>query len=81
MPKPRTETGGKNCISGRLKELRNEHRMSQRALAEEFQLLGYNIGKDVIMRIENDNRYAADFELRAIMKVFGVTADELLKDD
>lgn len=78
MPKPRTETGGKNYISEKLKALRNERGMSQRRLAGEFQLRGYDIGKDVITRIENNKRYVTDIEIRAIMEVFGVSADELL---
>lgn len=80
MPKPRTETGGKNYISERLRKLREDRGMSQRKLASEFQLLGYDIGKDVITRIENDKRYVTDIEIRAIMKVFGVSADYLLRE-
>lgn len=78
MPKPRTEMGGKNYISDRLKGLRNEQSLSQRGLANEFQLLGYDIGKDVITRIENNKRYVTDIEILAIMKVFDVSADYLL---
>ncbi len=78
MPKPRTEMGGKNYISSRLKELRNERGMSQRRLAGEFQLLCYDIGKDVITRIENNKRYVTDIEILAIMQVFHVSSDYLL---
>lgn len=78
MPKPRTEMGGKNYIASRLKELRDERGMSQRKLAGEFQLMGYDIGKDVITRIENNKRYVTDIEIIAIMKVFQVSSDYLL---
>lgn len=78
MPKPRTEMGGKNYISNKLKELREERGMSQRKLAGEFQLLGFDIGKDVITRIENNKRYVTDIEIIAIMRVFHVSSDYLL---
>lgn len=80
MPKPRTENGGKNYISNRLRKLREERGISQRKLASEFQLRGYDIGKDVITRIENDKRYVTDIEIRAIMEVFQVSANFLLMD-
>lgn len=78
MPKPRTETGGKNYISDTLKGLREGRGMSQRRLASEFQLRGYDIGKDVITRIETNKRYVTDIEIRAIMEVFHVSANFLL---
>lgn len=78
MPKPRTETGGKNYISDTLKGLREGRGMSQRRLASEFQLRGYDIGKDVITRIETNKRYVTDIEIRAIMEVFQVSANFLL---
>lgn len=48
MPKPKTKTGEKNLISKRLIELRQQHNMSQRLLAYQLQLKGYDMDKNVI---------------------------------
>ena len=54
MPKPKTQTGEKNLIYKRLSELRRQHKMSQRALAYQLQLNGYDMDKNVITRIETN---------------------------
>ena len=46
MPKPRTTSGEKNLISQRLIELRKLHHMSQRDLAYQLQLAGYDMDKN-----------------------------------
>ena len=48
MPKPVAETGNKNLIGSNLIALRKKHHLSQRALAHELQLKGYDIDKNVI---------------------------------
>ena len=54
MPKPKTATGEKNLISKRLIELREKNHMSQRMLAHQLQLRGYDMDKNVITRIETN---------------------------
>ena len=78
MPKPRTSSGEKNLISNRLKELREMHGMSQRDLASALQLLGVDMDKNVITRIETNKRYVTDIELKALCEVFDVTYEELI---
>ena len=80
MPKPRSSTGEKNLIADKLKHLREQRSMSQRKLAMEFQLIGCDIDRNVITRIESNQRYVTDIELCAIMKVFGVESSYLLED-
>lgn len=79
MPKPRTTTGEKNLISQRLINLRKEHHMSQRVLAYQLQLRGYDIDKNVITRIETNKRYVTDLELKAFTEVFQVSYDYLIE--
>ena len=50
MPKPKTATGEKNLISKRLIELREKNHMSQRMLAHQLQLRGYDMDKNVITK-------------------------------
>ena len=81
MPKPKTSTGEKNLISKRLIELRRQHKMSQRLLAYELQLRGYDydMDKNVITRIETNKRYVTDVELKALKEVFQVSYDYLIE--
>lgn len=78
MPKSRGESGEKNLIADKLRQLREERGFSQRKLAMEFQLMGLDIDRNVITRIETKQRYVTDLELCAIMKVFQVSSEELL---
>lgn len=52
MPKPFTATGKKNLIGANLIALRKKYHLSQRGLAHELQLAGYDMDKNVITRIE-----------------------------
>ena len=78
MPKPRSSEGSKNLISQRLIELRKEHGLSQRDLAQKLQLAGYDMDKNVITRIETGKRYVTDIELQALIKIFGISYDDLI---
>lgn len=78
MPKPRTGTGEKNLIGERLKLLRQRDKLSQRELAHKFQLMGLDMDKNVITRIETNKRYVTDLELQAIAKIFHVSYSYLI---
>jgi transcriptional regulator with XRE-family HTH domain len=74
----------KNNICGeRISKLRNALKpyVSQRALAEKVQLIGVDLDKNAVQRIECGNRFVTDIELRAFAKIFGVSADFLLSED
>lgn len=79
MPKPKTSTGEKNLISQRLIELRRQHNMSQRLLAYQLQLNGYDMDKNVITRIETNKRYVTDVELKALTEIFNVSYEYLIE--
>lgn len=53
--------------------------MSQRILAYELQLRGYDMDKNVITRIETNKRYVTDVELKALKEVFQVSYDYLIE--
>ena len=78
MPKPQTKTGEKNLISRQLIELRRRNDYSQRDLAYQLQLAGYDMDKNVITRIETNKRYVTDLELKALSEVFQVSYDYLI---
>lgn len=80
MPKPRTSSGQKNLISQSLVALRKEHHLSQRDLSRQLQLAGYDMDKNVITRIENNQRYVTDIEILALSHIFGISCDDLIKE-
>ncbi len=54
-------------------------KMSQRILSEKMQLMGIDVDKNAIQRIESGQRFVTDIELLALGDIFGVSCDELLK--
>ena len=76
--KQRTNTGGKNLIGERLQILRVKANLSQRDLARRLQLIGIDMDKNVITRIETNKRYVSDFELQALKQIFNVSYDYLI---
>ncbi len=81
MPKPRTQTGEKNLISKQLIHLRAIYGLSQRDLARQLQLAGYDMDKNVITRIETNKRYVTDIEIKALCELFRITYEKLLDGD
>lgn len=79
LPKPTSLSGQKNLVSDNLIALRKIHGYSQRDLAHQLQLLGYDIDKNVITRIETQKRYITDIEIAALCEIFNVTFEELTK--
>ena len=72
---------GKNNLCGeKIRELRLTHptKLSQRALADKMQLIGIDVDKNAIQRIECGKRFVTDIELRAFAEIFGVSLDTLI---
>ena len=69
-----------NLCGERVRELRLSYptKMSQRALADRLQLLGIDVDKNAIQRIESGKRFVTDIELKALATVFAVSLDELI---
>lgn len=76
-------SNGKNNISGlNIANIRKSlsPKVSQRVLADKLQLLGIDLDKNAIQRIECGKRFVTDIELVAFAKLLGVTTDFLLTD-
>ena len=67
-------------MSQRLIELRRQHNMSQRLLAYQLQLNGYDMDKNVITRIETNKHYVTDVELKALTEIFNVSYEYLIEE-
>lgn len=71
----------KNNISGiKIQALRKSQKpkMSQRMMAEKLQLLGIDVDKNAIQRIESGQRFVTDIELKALKTLFNVSYEDLL---
>ena len=71
----------KNIIGNKIKELRKEKGLTQKHLAELLQLEGHEFSDLTILRIEQGNRFVPDYEIVILADFFGITTDELLKQD
>ena len=72
------ENNSKNLIGKRVRELRTERHLSQRALAEQLQLAGYEFNDLTVLRIEQGTRFVPDYEVVALAEFFHVSCDYLL---
>ena len=71
---------GKNNLCGKnIARFRKEMKISQRMLADKLQLIGLNIDKNAVQRMESGHRFITDIELVAISKVLNKTLEELLR--
>lgn len=76
-----TQYHGKlNVIGEKIRDYREAKHWSQQVLSNKLQLIGIDIPKNSLQRVENGNRIIKDYELAGIMKVLGISADEMLRD-
>lgn len=83
MFKNKTEKGRNNICGNNIHILRKQYvpKMSQRMLAEKLQLLGVDVDKNAIQRIESGQRFVTDIELAALRTVFDVSYEFLLSQN
>ena len=72
---------GKNNLCGeKIRTLRLNYpsKLSQRALADRMQLIGIDVDKNAIQRIECGKRFVTDIELKAFAEIFDVDISSLV---
>ena len=74
----KTSDGLNNICGKKICTLRKSLNISQRVFADKLQLLGLDIDKNAIQRIECGKRFVTDIELVAIAKALEISIDELL---
>ena len=77
----KNKNDGKNNLCGeniRKYRLSYPTKLSQRALADKMQLIGIDVDKNSIQRIECGKRFVTDIELRGFAEIFEVSLDELV---
>lgn len=76
-----TKYNGKlNVIGKKIKYYREKGNLSQQGLSNKLQLVGVDIPKNSLQRIEKGNRIIKDYELAGFAKVFKISADTLLEE-
>ena len=76
----KTADGRNNVCGKKIAQIRIEMKISQRELADRMQLVGIDIDKNAIQRIECGKRFVTDIEMIAFTKVLNVTFETLLSD-
>ncbi len=71
----------KNIIGEKVRLLRKQKGMTQRALAEKLQLAGFDVTDLTILRIESGDRFVPDYEVKALAKALDISCEELLCDE
>ena len=77
----KNKNDGRNTLCGdNIRQLRLAYpsKLSQRALADKMQLIGIDVDKNAIQRIECGKRFVTDIELKAFAEIFEVTLDQIV---
>ena len=70
----------KYIIGPSVKSLRKRRNLTQKALAVQLQLRGYDFNDLTVLRIEQGTRFVPDYEVLALADFFGVSPDDLLRN-
>ncbi|MEE0946063.1 MAG: helix-turn-helix transcriptional regulator [Acutalibacteraceae bacterium] len=76
----KTKEGFNNVCGKNITRFRLMLKISQRELADRMQLVGIDIDKNAIQRIECGKRFVTDIEIIAFAKVFDITYEDLLNN-
>ena len=74
----KSDSGANNICGGKVARLRKGMGKSQRELADRLQLLGLDVDKNAIQRIEAGKRFVTDIELVFLSQALQVSVHELL---
>lgn len=76
----KSSDGRNNLCGTQIAKYRKAMDKSQRELADALQLLGLDVDKNAIQRIEAGKRFVTDIELVYLAKVLNVSYEDLLND-
>lgn len=77
----KTEDGNNNLCGLRVARFRMEMKISQRELADRLQLVGLDMDKNAVQRIEAGKRFVTDIELVGLSRVLCKSFEELLLNE
>ena len=76
----KSKDGRNNLCGGQVAYYRKAMGKSQRELADALQLLGLDVDKNAIQRMEAGKHFVTDIELVYLARILKVSYEELLKD-
>lgn len=76
----KTSEGLNNICGKNIAKLRTKMKISQRELADKMQLVGIDIDKNAVQRIECGKRFVTDIEIIAFQKIFKISFEDLLDE-
>lgn len=74
----KTSDGNNNICGRKIAQFRTEMHISQRELADRMQLVGLDMDKNAIQRIEAGKRFVTDIEIVGFANVLQKSFEELL---
>ena len=69
----------RNIVGPVVRELREKQNLTQSDLVTKLNLLGWDVSRDIVARIEGQIRWVADFEIVKLAASLGVEYTELLR--
>ena len=75
----KTQDGKNNLCGANIARFRTQMKISQRELADRMQLVGLDMDKNAIQRIEAGKRFVTDIEIVGLACVLEKTVEELLQ--
>ena len=76
----KTKEGRNNICGINIALFRKEMGISQRKLADRLQLIGLDVDKNAVQRMESGQRFITDIELLHIARVLNRTYEELFTE-
>lgn len=73
----KTPDGRNNLCGVQIAALRKAAGLSQRALADQLQLIGLDVDKNAVQRIESGQRFLTDIELLSFSRALQVPLQQL----
>ncbi len=81
MYKVNKYNGHFNVIGHKIKEIRKQNKITQEDLCARLQVLGYNMNRSDISKIENGKKFVSDFEVYGFSKALKVKIENLYSID
>ncbi len=73
----KTSDNKNNICGAQIAKFRKSMKLSQRALADKLQLIGLNVDKNAVQRMESGQRFITDIELMYLADALGRSIPEL----
>jgi transcriptional regulator with XRE-family HTH domain len=68
----------KNLVGPILRKLRYDYGLTQDEVAKKCQLMGWDIARETILKIESNRRLVADYEIYLLAKALNIPPERLM---